>query len=188
MIDDPHEFSEGDTATAGPNVTQILRLRAAGHVQRCHTNQHHGLYLISEHVGQAICLLFTLHPMPSQNLVRALAFHDHPEILTGDIPAPAKRKIPLLRDYVEQLEAEYYEQHPLAQSGQLTDDDARWLKAIDSLELYLWCRDQELLGNQHATLIAEKVIGYLRTDGTPEPVLRFLETEMTLTWRDRCFE
>lgn len=169
-------------------VTQILSLRASGNVQRCHTNMHHGNYLISEHIGQGITLLLLLHPDPSLNLIRAWTFHDSPELWTGDTPAPTKRRFPQLKAELNAVEQAHHEEHPRTHSGLLTDSDVRWLKGIDLLELYLWCRDQELVGNMHATVVAERVHDWMKENDTPDQVMAFLKRERSLSWRERCFE
>jgi len=172
------------------DAVNILRIRAAGTIKRCHTNQHHGAYTVAEHVGQAICLLLALHPHPgpSVNLIRALAFHDHPELYTGDVPAPVKRREPRLSEMLHAIEQDFYEDHPVTKNSPLTDDEIRWLKGIDNLELYLWCRDQELLGNRHASIIAGRVLDYFHADRTPQVILSFVEAEREIPWRERCFE
>lgn len=171
------------------DARQILSLRASGNVQRCHTNQHHGSYTVAEHVGHAVCLLLALHPDPSVELVRAVAFHDHPELWSGDVPAPAKRRVPELARLLEALEEQYYSHHPLAAfPAHLDENGWRWLKGVDYLELYLWCRDQELLGNRHAEIIGERVVGYMAESDTPVEILALVEQERRMTWRERCFE
>lgn len=162
-------------------LERILTLRAAGHVQRCHTEPHHGRYLISEHVGQMLVLLFALHPNPSINLAGAIVFHDHPELETGDTPAPGKRGIPGLKECLGAHERDFFDRFPETWPALHFEEDRRWLKALDYLELYLWCRDQMSLGNRRASAIARTAEGYIREMSPPIwEVTCFLDAEKSV--------
>jgi 5'-deoxynucleotidase YfbR-like HD superfamily hydrolase len=159
-------------------VEEILSLRASGHVKRMHTFHVHGEQTVADHCAQALNLLFGLHPNPSVALIRRLLYHDAAERHTGDIPAPIKRRVTELADAERQCEAEFYGEHPMACEGAdtLTDDDRRWVKAVDTLELMLWCDDQLMMGNTHAEVIRRRVIGYLMGADTPDEVLAFMNS------------
>ena len=145
-------------------------------------------HAVAEHVGHGLTLLLMLHPGPSVDLIRAWTFHDTGELKTGDIPAPTKWASPALNAALSDVEAEFMSGMSLIGEWDLTNEDRVWLKAIDYLELHLWCRDQVLLGNQHALLIDERITERLLSDRMPPVVRRFVELEAHLSLEERCFE
>jgi 5'-deoxynucleotidase YfbR-like HD superfamily hydrolase len=145
-------------------IDDILSLRASGHVKRWHTVPRvGGEQSVAEHSAQALSLLFLLHPNPSINLVKAVLWHDSAERLTGDLPAPIKRKYPEIRNAYMKAEHDFLLKHHavLEALSELTSSDVEWLKVVDVLELLLESRDQMLLGNRHAANIAERARSYL---------------------------
>ncbi|MFA7063813.1 MAG: hypothetical protein WC132_06730, partial [Methanomethylophilus sp.] len=59
----------------------------------------------------------------------------------------------------------------------LLPDEEDWLKAVDTLELWLWCREEEALGNEAVSAMrraCEDVTEKRRLEGSlPEPVRAF---------------
>lgn len=128
---------------------RVLAAREGGNVLRCHTVPHHGQYSVGKHSYDALSLLLLLHPNPSMNLVKATLWHDCAERFVGDIPAPAKWTNSELGKVYEEAE-----RRVLATLGLLPcllPDEEDWLKAVDTLELWLWCREEEALGNEAVT-------------------------------------
>ncbi len=156
-------------------ITKILSLRASGHVKRWHTLPHFGEQTDAEHSAQALTLLFLLHPDPSVNLIKAMLWHDFAERYAGDVPAPARRENPTFALEYEKAENKFFAEHGLMTEvfNQLDEDDWHWLKAIDTLELLLWCHDQMLLGNSHARIVAKRARGYLQSEVIPAQVKQF---------------
>lgn len=162
---------------------RILAAREAGNVRRCHVVPHHGDYTNGKHSHDALSLLFILHPDPSINLIKAVHWHDGAERWVGDMPAPSKIFNPALRDEYERSERialRRWEMHEGVES--LTVEEAHWLRAIDALELMLWCMDQEALGNRHVYTFADTLKVYFgRLSGTiPAPVQEVIDT---FEWR-----
>lgn len=162
------------------NDTTLLKVaatREGGAVRRCHAIPHHGLYNIAQHSYGAVSLLLLLHPEPSLNLIKALQWHDVGERWLGDMPGPAKTVNERLGEVYEQVEARMLFQLGLAPA--LTEEEAHWLKAMDVLELWLWCREEEALGNRNVTrmrLSCEDILAKLRLEGRlPAPVGAFYE-------------
>lgn len=124
---------------------QIKATREAGMVRRCHTLPHHGQYNIAQHSYGAVSLLLLLNRNPSLSLIKAVMWHDVGERWMGDIPSPAKKSNPQLRQFYEEVE-----RRVLATLGLLPGlmpDEQNWLKAVDILDLWFWCREEEALGN-----------------------------------------
>ena len=131
-------------------MNQQERLRAqreGGQVRRAHTTPHIGHYDNAQHSFNMLLLLYELHPDPSLELSKAIAYHDLAERYMGDIPAPALLEYPEIRDGIKQVEKEVAALMGL--EIQISDDDKRWLASLDKLEHWLWCQDQLALGNQN---------------------------------------
>lgn len=156
-------------------MTRIAATREAGTVRRCHIVPHHGQYNIAQHSYGAVSLLLLLHPHPSLNLIKAVQWHDVAERWLGDVPAPAKWTHTELGEAYERAEEELLKR--LGLFGELTDLEVAWLKAVDTLELWLWCREEEALGNEAVTAMrraCEAVTEKRGLEGSlPEPVRAF---------------
>lgn len=161
-------------------VERVLAAREASHVTRCHTVPHHGEYSVGKHSHDALSLLFILHPDPSINLIKALHWHDGGERWLGDIPSPAKMYNPELKRVYEATEREALERWELDEGlRELNAEEGAWLRAIDGIELFIWCKEQEALGNRHVYTFTRTLTEYfkrLEMDGMmPPPCQEFLE-------------
>ena len=129
--------------------TTIYRVQAAregGDVKRCHTQPTISHYDNAQHSYGAVTLLLLLHPNPSVNLIKAVMFHDVGERWMGDLPSPAKTvNAKLSRHYHV---AENMVLDSLGMNLVLTAPEESWLKAVDTLDLWLWCRKEEAMGNR----------------------------------------
>lgn len=155
--------------------TRIQATREAGTVRRCHIVPHHGQYNIAQHSYGAVSLLLLLNPEPSLNLIKAVQWHDAGERWLGDMPAPAKWDNFDLGQVYEAAERRVLDAIGLL--PELTREEEHWLKAVDTLDLWLWCREEEALGNatvKAMRLACEKVTDARALDGTlPKPVAAF---------------
>lgn len=158
-------------------VDRVLAAREASNVRRGHVVPHVNLYTVGKHAHDCLSLLFILHPEPSIALIKALHWHDAGERWVGDLPAPAKwwqSGLGEVHGAAEQnaVQAwELYEGFP-----DLEEDDYRWLRAIDSLELWLWCQDELAMGNRHVQKFKDNLDAHFQRVGLdlPEPVQRVL--------------
>lgn len=129
--------------------------REGGAVKRCHIRRTIDQYNNAQHSYGAVSLLLLLHPSPSLNLVKALQWHDVVERWKGDVPATAKWDDP---EFAKVYEAG--EERALVALGLLPDlspEELRWVRAIDSMELWLWCREELHLGNQGVLQIQRRI-------------------------------
>lgn len=156
-------------------------LREASNVRRCHGLPHHGEYTDGKHSFDAVMALLCLHPNPSKALMIAVATHDMAERWVGDSPSPALACWPDLGIAYISAENDVFHQllggNPL---DELSISDRRWLKAIDKLELWLWCHDQMALGNQNASEWASVLKEWLLSGEPPLQVGEFVDK---FVWR-----
>jgi len=124
---------------------QLMAVREAGAVKRCHILPHIGHYDVAQHCYGAVSLLLLLHKEPSHNLIQAVLWHDVAERWLGDLPATAKWDHRLLGRVYEVAETEIL--RGLGLNVELTAEEAAWLKTVDLLELWLWSREQRSMGN-----------------------------------------
>ena len=143
--------------------TQLERIkfaREAGAVERCHVVRKNGTYDIAQHCFNMLSMLRILWPDAPRRLLWAIQAHDLPELLIGDIPAPAKWAEVVDTDKLGKLEVEILEGTGFNHE-ELTADEQVWLKSLDMLELYLWVLDQCYFGNLHVTLMRARIEGYM---------------------------
>lgn len=161
--------------------TQILALREAANVQRCHTIQYDGSYDIAKHSYNALNLLLILFPEtipPSLSLIKAVLWHDIPERWTGDVPSPAKWSSPILKNALQSIEARIFKKLELNKCFEnLTKNEKTWLRGVDLLELYLWVIEQLEGGNRLVFGIKRRIDNVFRTEpeSFPKEILEFVE-------------
>lgn len=145
------------------NFQAIMAARESAQVERCHTLPHHGSYTVGQHSYGALALLLLLHPSPSLQLIKAVAFHDLPERWTGDIPGPMK-----IGKVAEDLwEMEEMILADLGLQFELDDVEALWLKMVDILDLWFWASEQADVGNQVTWEIVHRTERWLREAALP---------------------
>ncbi len=121
-------------------------------------------------------MLFLLHPDPSKELIQATIFHDAAERWTGDMPAPMKWWInPKVGTEVAETEAQILIEMGL--DHRLSPEDTEWLKALDILELYLYCKDELNLGNRHMLEVHNVCHGLLFSWDSPKELVAWLKSE-----------
>ena len=151
----------------------VKALREGAAVQRCHT--HDGpRYTVGEHSAGVAYLLLALMPTPpSADLLSAALLHDIPERWTGDVPAWAKWSSPELARALEALEARILNSLGL-EAPRLDSFELHWLKAADSLDLWLWCKNQQRRGFSWAGSITENLEGHLERNPPPSQITDFM--------------
>lgn len=144
---------------------QIIRtLREGSHVRRCHTVPHHGEYTVGKHSYDALNILLVLHPAPTIELIKAVAWHDQGERWVGDTPSPALRFFQDLNMAYKAAEEESFR----TATGfdilpTLSRADANWLAAVDALELLFWVQEQLAMGNQHVAQYQDRLFERLNS-------------------------
>jgi 5'-deoxynucleotidase YfbR-like HD superfamily hydrolase len=164
-------------------IDLVTMLREASRVERAHTLPHHGSYTNGQHQYDAVMLLFSLHPNPSMNLVKAVLTHDVGERWCGDIPAPAKWSDGEYAKRSQQLEARCLKS--LGYDIILTEEERMWLKAVDSIELLLWAKDQIAMGNMNATVVVGNLVKHFLTTKLPKAAKEFVANHKWSRTSDR---
>lgn len=142
-------------------VQKVLAMREGGNVRRAHCIPHHGEYTVGKHSFDAVSLLLELHPNPSRELILAVLHHDIPERWLGDLPATAKWQNPALAAEYGVAEKRVEQALGLCNPNDLSQEERDWLNAVDRIEFWLWCHDQDALGNRHIVNAKAAVEGWL---------------------------
>lgn len=110
-------------------------------VHRWHASRSHALRNSGDttdaHAARCCRLLIALNPCASANLIAACLHHDVAERATGDTPQSAKNDA-TLRDTLIRLEEG--ENMRLGIPEARTRAEYEWIKLVDRLDAYLWCR------------------------------------------------
>lgn len=141
---------------------KIIAIRAGGNVTRSHTFQYQGTYNVAIHSYNALSMLLVLHKTtpPSLNLIKVVLWHDVHERWTGDLPTPVKWVLPEIESVLKKVEQQIEKKLELF-AEELTEEEQRWLKAIDILEFYIWTVEQVSLGNDSMKGKKNKVIDFI---------------------------
>lgn len=131
------------------NFEKLRYLREAGHIQRWHLLPHIGDASVAAHSWNMAVLLLELKPDASKELIKYVLHHDVQERWMGDLPHDAKKMFHELRDASKKAEAVLIKEFGYMGTENLTEEDLRWVAALDILEAYMWCLDQEAFGNKN---------------------------------------
>lgn len=156
-------------------VDRVIAARAGGAVERCHVIRHTGSYTVATHSWGVAMLALQLFPGFFQRIAGACLVHDVPEYLVGDIPATMKRYVESLKEETEAIEQLILENLELQSCMELSDDEKMVVKFCDCLEFYLWCKDQDSLGNKFASEGEKEICSYL--NNWSDPFLRLVWLE-----------
>jgi hypothetical protein len=121
-------------------------------------------------------LLDTLYPDASKLLLMYVLTHDVAERWTGDAPWYAKQMFAGIASGMEEAEELIHVQMKFIRKCHLSETELRWAKAVDMLELFLWCQDQLLVGNRNVHVLLRN-IGEWTTENMiwiPTPVFELL--------------
>lgn len=150
----------------------IAIMREASQVERAHTIRHVGSYTNGQHSFDMMTLAWALMPTVTKNLMLAIMFHDFPERWTGDMPAVAKSEDGEFGKRMAIIEARISKK--LGWEVELTEGERVWLKALDKLEMLLWCQDQMALGNSNVITIVAILRRWFATTKVPQPIVDFI--------------
>lgn len=153
-------------------IRRVQAYREGGAVQRCHTMPILGDASNARHQYNMVVLYFLLHPNPLIEVVHHILVHDVAERWVGDTPAPAKHSMnPQLGK--ELLKAEQWVEQALGIPELVDAGERKWVKALDLLELLMFCEDQLALGNRNVTLTGRNCRVLLQGHWVPQVVREF---------------
>ena len=127
---------------------RIRHVRQAGRIARCHLWPKAEPYLNSQH-SWGVCVLTRMLWPGEPHLLDFALFHDIPEVSTGDIPSPSITRLGI-EEQLEREDRRVMGALRLPDEHALSSEDWKKLRAADSLDLWLWCWDEEAMGNQAA--------------------------------------
>ena len=155
-------------------IDNIVAARTGGLVERCHLFPHTGSYSVATHSWGAAMLMWNIWPEDFPKLGATILAHDIPECLVGDIPSPTKRNIEGLSERLKEAEIAFSRVHNFPSEHDLEGEDYDKVKICDSLDLYLWCREQTSMGNKFAVGCLWTINNYLHSLDLPDPISRVL--------------
>ena len=114
-----------------------LDIHRSGYVRRWHSNPDlaHITETLAHHHGQVAQIIFELHPNPSVDLIYEALHHDCGELVTGDVPYPAKQESRELTELLDKAEGDARKKMGCP-CERLSFSDVCWLKFADRLQSY----------------------------------------------------
>jgi 5'-deoxynucleotidase len=154
-------------------IARLRTLYDAGDVKRMHCIPTIRSHAIAEHVYGSLLIaveLINLNRTSAakevlnislERVMLALMVHDAPEVVTGDVPAPVKRKYPALREFYDSMDTEFYLKVDI-QLPQLNKIENAIVRASDTLDLGMLCLREREMGNRHPYLhrVMKNVLDY----------------------------
>lgn len=132
-----------------------------GVVKRFHTIHTLHTQNVAEHsfgVAWLVWLLCNEHP--SSALLMAALSHDIAEHMTGDIPAPAKRRMDISNQFNAEETACTHAAGIILPT--LNTADKRCLKMADTMDLLLFCTRELALGNNDMIAVYYRGMNYIK--------------------------
>lgn len=123
----------------------IVALHAAARTKRWHTHETIRSQNLADHSWGVAMTVAAISPNWSRGLMFAALTHDLHETELGDIPYPAKRSYPALKDISDNQQLHYEKSNGIHVT--LTREEEAILKWADMYELYLWVRQEYAMGN-----------------------------------------
>lgn len=155
------------------SVEKLLLVRKGHSVKRCHTEPIIGNYFVGQHsAGVAALLLAFTNGEASSELLTAALYHDVPECVLGDLPAPTRwYNTPETQHALDLAENRFIKAHGLY--VQLDSEEKELLYVADKMELMFFCKEQRGMGNTLVDGMFWRLVDRLSElamiEGSPEP-------------------
>ena len=133
------------------NVDALRNRLRAGQTQRYHTNAAEMLKTqdVAQHVYGVMWLVTSImFSRPSAALLLAALAHDAGERWTGDVPSPAKRRIPGVKEAFDEAEVEELAIHCDFRAPALSEVESAVLDLADALDGAFFCSKESEMGNR----------------------------------------
>jgi 5'-deoxynucleotidase YfbR-like HD superfamily hydrolase len=138
-------IDEDDMILRKVDLSRLDLMRNVARTRRCHTQMviHH--QSVGEHTFSALAILDLIAPECRKEVWRALLYHDAPEAITGDVPAPAKWKYPNLEEALKRAEQAILDDHYI--HVELYEHESMLCKYADLMELVWYGLEEMRMGN-----------------------------------------
>lgn len=142
---------------------KFLQMRAALNVRRYHQIPTHEIDTVGKHSAGVALFCMIIDPGCSRNVLAHALVHDLGEIVTGDIPSPAKKAMPIgVRVAIKAMENKAIEEMGF-NLPELTDSEARLIKVADMLDGLSFCFEEVMRGNRNINPVGFNFEEYLKT-------------------------
>lgn len=168
-------------------IWRLRKLYEAGEVRRLHTVPVHRAQTVAEHVYGSMLIAVELciaEHEDASDILLTLLYHDAPELVTGDVPAPVKQESPMVAQGLAQLEDQFY-QRLCIELPRLTPKAQAIVHASDNLDLAMSCLRERTLGNRHPTVqqVFNNAMQYL-VEHIDVPAINRLRDELLSMWEN----
>lgn len=157
---------------------RVLLAIEGGRVERCHCFPTNSRPTVGQHTFGAVSMLLILCPDPTINMIKALQFHDMGERFLGDLPSPAKKKCPELKEVYEKEEGSILIKYGMLPI--LDDREKSWVHAMDLMEFLMFIKHELNLGNSYAQQRFNRICAYIEKTEMPLPVVDFYVNNLRL--------
>lgn len=154
------------------NFKRLKLMRAAARVKRLHVMSPMYAQSVGEHTFGLLAILFTIAEGSvaiSRSLIEGCLYHDAPEAITGDVPAPVKWHHGTLADALNA--AEYRIEQEFSLSINLVEIERKLLSYCDLMELAMFSCEEADSGNIQMAVVLRNTIRAIEkrkiTDVTP---------------------
>jgi 5'-deoxynucleotidase YfbR-like HD superfamily hydrolase len=130
-------------------------------VRRYHTWRTIQTQSVGEHSAQIMRIMLTVWPDVPRHLLVHAVLHDVGE-MAGDLPYPVKRNDPELKSRMSLAELRVHrmmtEKFMLPPPVQLSEQEERFFKFCEYLEMWEHCLQERNLGNKYATVMHVRML------------------------------
>lgn len=137
-------------------MERLFTLYDSADVKRLHTVPTRAVQTVGQHTHGTMLFAAELicharnagHTINAEWVLMELLTHDAPELVTGDIPAPVKRRSEGLVQTLAVMEVNFYADLHI-ESEELSELERGIVKASDILDLMMFCIRERQMGNHH---------------------------------------
>lgn len=130
-------------------------------VRRYHTWRTIQTQSVGEHSAQISRIMITVWPECPRHLLVHAILHDVGE-MTGDLPYPVKRNDPELKSRMTLAELRTHrkmsEKFMLPHPVSLSEDEEKFFKFCEYLEMYEHCLQEQNTGNKYAVVMSTRML------------------------------
>lgn len=174
------------------NIKRLLLMRSSARVTRCHTMPTIYKQSDGEHTYGVLAIILSIWESPSIDLLKAALYHDSPECLIGDTPAPAKWRHYDLAVALDKAEDSIAKEFGLITESSLNLFEAKVLKYADVMEFAMFACEEIDMGNQSMreqffnAMAAFKRLGLIDITPEAQQLYDYVKTRGELLYARAC--